>query len=160
MRTAIVYVSKNGTTKATIDRIVKSRPLNTDIIDASVNTDFRGAAYQRVIFGCGIYGGKLQQDLVRFVKKHHQDLIKAEVHFFIHGLLNKQDVTEVLSQSIEHISKLNVVNVHSLGGYLDIKTQNFFVKTLLGVLCKKENLDINNLNTLSEARTAQFIDSL
>lgn len=86
MKSLIIYHSKYGQTEKISHRIasglepnqIVAITHNINYLDQSISFD----DYQLVVIGAPIYATKHSKDLVRFVKRHHEDLKNTNSAFF------------------------------------------------------------------------------
>ena len=72
----IIYGSRYGSTAQTGKWIAEGMDGKADVISAADVGDLSG--YKAVILGSGIYGGKLQEDMIAFLSEH-KDAVKGKI---------------------------------------------------------------------------------
>lgn len=156
----IVYYSKNGTTDATVRRIKKETAREVDTFDLRSMKTSIGAEllneYEEIYIGCGIYMGKLPSKVVRFLSEN-QDVLKSKrLILFLHGLISDTNYTEIVEKSLKRCKALDFKRILYLGGKLDIRKQNIFIRTLLSFIAKEYNFDPSSGNNLMEEKIIEL----
>lgn len=154
---AVVYYSKNNTTKETVGLIRNTGKKDIDIFDLHDNSCPDISGYGTVYIGCGIYTGHLSGSVIKFIKTRRVQLQSKKLVFFIHGLISKQNYRRIVEQDLKKYIHLNSVRLFYLGGKLDIKKQNFFIRKMMKVIAKNNDFDPDNSNTLDEQKIAEFL---
>lgn len=152
----ILFASKNGTTKDTVNKIKKSCRKDIKFVDLNGNDKIDLEKYDRIIIGSGIYASRLNSEVANFLKTNCNELKSKELVFFIHGLDAENSYNEIIKKGSD--SQLVNFTAFYLGGRLDVEKQNFFVRLLLGRIAKKKNLDAKNMSTLNEKKIDEFIE--
>lgn len=153
----VLYFSKNNTTKETVDKIVKKAGSSVDTVDLKKAGAVDFSKYDKVFIGCGIYAGKVDGTVKKFIAKNKSGLAGKNVVFFIHGIISQDTYKQAVSTAIAGNLDMNKVKVMYLGGKLDITTQNFLVKKMLIAIAKQNNFDPYNANTLSDAKVNELL---
>lgn len=157
LKDLIVYSSKNGTTKETVEKIKASVTKDIDIVDLNIKTSVDLKQYDRIFIGAGIYASHLQNKVVKFIKANGNALKTKKVMFFIHGIVSEANYKGAIESAVKNILNSGSYESYYLGGKLDINKQNFIVKKMLTVISKQANIDPNNANTLNEKKIEELI---
>ena len=155
MKTAVEYISKNGTTEATVNRMKKLSNTNVDYYDLQNATKIDIAAYDQIFIGFGIYASTLPKPMRTFLES--KELEKVKTVFFIHALASRDNYRFIIESPVRNNSWTKNVKVHYLGGACDLKKQNFLVKGVLKMIAKKKNLDPNHMVNLDETAIKDFL---
>lgn len=153
----IVYYSKNGTTKETVERIKNECKKKFDIFDLNSKSIMDLSKYDRIIIGCGIYMSHLPSKIVEFIKSNSSQLQAKKVIFFVHGLIAELKYDGIIESVVKKRMILNNYETFYLGGKLNTKGQNFIVKQMIRSIAKQNKLDTDNINTLNEQRISRFL---
>ena len=153
---AILYYSKNGTTRETVDRILAETSNKIDVFDLK-DTNIDLSPYKTLFVGCGIYAGKLPSKVGAFFTKNKEILASKKIILFIHGLISQLNYNDVVNQSLNKNKFFNFNKIFFLGGKLDYQKQNLAVKALFKVIAKKNHLDLSNANNLNEIKIAELV---
>lgn len=159
----IVYYSKNGTTEETVKRIKKETANEVATLDLqSKERKIRGellAQYEEIYIGCGIYMEKLPSPVVRFLLQNQEVLKNKRIILFLHGLISGANYPGIVEKSLKRCKALAFERILYLGGKLDIREQNIFIRSLLSALAKKSRNTIlrNSANNLIEEKITELI---
>lgn len=155
MKTAVVYISKNGTTQSTVDKMKTVSNSSVTYFNLQETTNIDITSYNKIYIGFGIYAGTLPKPMRTFLE--NKELEKATTVFFIHALDSADKYNFIMESSVRNNAWMKKSKAYYLGGACDIKKQGFFVKQLLKMIAKKKNLDVNNMTNLDEKAIEGFI---
>lgn len=82
MQTAIVYISRHGTTESISGRIQKKLG-NCDLIDLRKNPKPDISNYSRIIIGSSIHIGQIHKRSKSFIANNHNDLLNKDLGLFL-----------------------------------------------------------------------------
>lgn len=156
MKTAVVYISKNGTTQSTVDRMKKVANSSVDFYNLLDKPSISVASYDKIYIGCGIYAGTVAKQMRTFLE--NKELEKVQTEFFIHALDSADSYRFILKNSVKNNAWIENAKMHYLGGSCDITKQGFMVKQVLKMIAKKKNLDVNNMVNLDENAIQSFVN--
>lgn len=152
----VIYKSKNGTTKETVEKIKLKSPSTTVVdIDQTQKADLSSADH--VFIGCGIYMGKVDAKIKKFISANKVELAGKKVTFFIHGIISQDTYKQAVSTAVSGNLDMSKVDILYLGGKLDIMTQNFIVRKMLCQIAKQHNFDPYHADTMDQAKIDQLI---
>ena len=84
MKTAIIYISKHGTTEKVSQKIAEKFPNDeVDIINLKKQKLDSLSSYQRIILGGSIHMGKVHKKTTAFIEKYHQELLEKQLALFL-----------------------------------------------------------------------------
>ena len=84
MKTAIVFISKHGTTHRVADQIAqKLDDKGIAIIDLAKEKNVNIDIYDRIILGGSIHMGQVHKKTKAFIAQHHTDLLKKDLGLFL-----------------------------------------------------------------------------
>lgn len=81
MRTAVIYATKSGHTRAAAEYIAVT--IGADAIDLKKDKSPDIGAYDRIIIGSGVYAGKMSKKVRRFVEQEVTELPSKNVVLFL-----------------------------------------------------------------------------
>ena len=148
MKTAIIYASKNGTTKKIAKALEEKIKGEVKTIPIAKAKDACLLKYDFIIFGGSIYYGHIQGDLKGFVNKNSKTIKGLNYGLFI-TCLNKEEKEEYLKKSFgEEIIESALITA-CFGGELNPNQGNmiskFMIKSALKRL-KKENKELPSID--------------
>lgn len=157
MKNLILYMSKNNTTKETVDLIRKNAKNPVDIYEIKKNDKVDLSQYSHIYIGTGVYAGQIPGAVLKYVSKNKAELMKKPISFFLHGLISQQNYQEILHRAVGKYIKEDYDCIY-LGGKLDLAKQNFIIKKLITEIAKKHDFNPNNANTLNQQLVRQFVE--
>lgn len=84
MKTAIVFISKHGTTHTVADQIAqKLQDKGITLIDLAKEKAVHIDTYDRLILGGSIHMGQVHKKTKAFIDQHHTDLLKKDLGLFL-----------------------------------------------------------------------------
>jgi len=84
MKTAIIFISKHGTTQRVASEIEqKLRENDTLLINLAKEKATSLAEFDRIILGGSIHMGKVHKKTTAFIEKHHSTLLEKELGLFL-----------------------------------------------------------------------------
>ena len=148
MKTAIVYLSKYGTTKK-VAEMIKNRFINDEVtmIDLNVNQSPDLSIFDRIIVGSSVYVGSAKKKLREFCLKNHVSLFAVkEVGLFLCGMepdkiKQKEEMDRSFPEELLRHSKAR----EFMGGELLLEKMNFLermaVKKIMKSTTSVSNID-------------------
>ena len=98
MRRAVVFTSKFGATQRTAEHIAKA--LGADLIDLRKGQQPLDE-YETIVFGSGIYFGKMPKLIRKFIEDHRQELEGKKVSLFLCCRFNGEEAEKQLAAAKE-----------------------------------------------------------
>jgi menaquinone-dependent protoporphyrinogen oxidase len=131
MKKAIVFTSKFGATQRTADYIAKA--LGADLIDLRQRWPAL-SGYDMIIFGSGIYMGKMPRSMRTFVTNHLHELKDKKMAVFVCCTFDGDKAERQLALATEYMGTL-VARTYMSGRHkgelgIDITATDFFIKTI------------------------------
>ena len=83
MKTAIIYISRHGTTETVSQQIKDQLAGAIDLIDLKSSKKIELTAYDRVILGGSIHMGQVHKKTKAFIEKNLRELRQKEVGLFL-----------------------------------------------------------------------------
>lgn len=131
-KTAVVYVTKNGSTKRYAEWVARSCNADLFVLDEAVIDDLAG--YDTLIYGAPVYAGNIAG--IPFIKGNRDLLKNVQLVVFAVGLTQPGD-----DAAFEEVIKRNFTGEEQEGirffhfpGALDHKKMNFMQKGMMRVL--------------------------
>ncbi len=138
MNTAIIYMSKHGTTEKVAQLI--GDELKTDsisLIDLRKNKSPNINNFDLVIIGGSIHAGFIQKRVKNFCIENHQLLSNKMVALFVCGMLFKEKTVE-LEKAFPPELSLHASEKAFLGGEFIFEKMNFLEKMIIKKVSKIE----------------------
>ncbi len=83
MKTAIIYISRHGTTKTVSQQIKDQLAGSVELFDLNKSGIIRLSAYDRVILGGSIHMGQVHKKTKSFIEKNMEELMQKELGLFL-----------------------------------------------------------------------------
>jgi len=103
MNGAVVFTSKFGATQRTAEHIAKI--LGADLIDLKKGPQPL-VEYETIVFGSGIYFGKMPKLIRKFIEDHRQELEGKKVALFVCCRFSGEEAEKQLAVAKEFIGPL------------------------------------------------------
>jgi menaquinone-dependent protoporphyrinogen oxidase len=120
MRALIAYASRDGTTELCANEIKKEIACPVDIVDVKKNSGVNIDAYDAVITGGPVYGGKILPPVSRFAESRTADLRKRILGLYICCLYDGERADAELVSSFSPSLHAHAAARASLGGRLAV----------------------------------------
>ena len=139
MKTAILYVSKHGTTKKVADLIADKLAETNEVELFSLmnnpNPDING--FERVILGSSIYAGQISGKMKAFCKANESVLLQKKIGLFVCGMQpdKEQREKELKDTYSEALHKKSVASGF-LGDEFLFEKMNFFERLIIKKIAK------------------------
>jgi len=98
MNAAVIFTSKFGATQRTAEHI--SKVIGADLIDLR-KSPRSISGYDLIVFGSGIYFGKMPKLIRKFIEDHRQDLEGKKVALFVCCRYNGEEAEKQLAAAAE-----------------------------------------------------------
>lgn len=146
METAIIFMSKHGTTEKVSKMIQKRLSGKVTLFNITVDKKVDLSKYDRIIIGGSIHEGRIQKNIQNFVSMNQNILLKKKLGLFI-CCMNPDNKKKV--EEFENAYPLKL-RTHSsangiLGGELLFDRMNFFEKIITKAIAKT-NKNISNID--------------
>lgn len=136
MSNLLVYVSKTGTTKECVEKIVLKLLADTDVINLDEKAVKSVEKYKTVIIGSPIYMQKLDKKIVSFCTKNLKSLLKRNIVLFTVGMSTQEEADKHIKNSLPKELINHAVTSKHLGGRLNPGKGSFFIKTAVKLMMK------------------------
>ena len=131
MNIAVVFTSKFGATQTTAEYIAKA--LNAELIDIRQRSPAL-IGYDMVIFGSGIYMGKMPRSMRTFISNHLHEIKDKKVAVFVCCTFDGDKAEKQLALASEFVGNLVarsfMCSRHKGELGIDVASADFFIKTI------------------------------
>lgn len=157
MKTAIIYISRHGTTEKISKKIAEKFPNEeVDIINLKNQKLDSIASYQRVILGGSIHLGKVHKKTTSFIQKHLQELLQKQLGLFLccmevdHKAQDQFDLAFPVELRTKALSK-------GLLGFEYLMEKMSFIER---IMVKKITGKDNSFSKIDEGAIRSFVDGI
>ena len=150
MKTAIIYVSKHGTTESTAKHIQKELGIDsTQIFNLKNNNNIDLSSFDQVIIGGSIHAGMIQNRIKDFCNKNTVTLLQKRLGLFISCFYEGETAQTQLEKAYPEVLKKHAVSCKVMGGEMLIEEMNFFerliVKKVAGITQSDSKIKQDNI---------------
>lgn len=135
---ATYYGSTGEVAKAVGERLT-DHGYTVDVLP--VKEAFDPAGYDAAIIGSAIRGGKIHDDVLRFLEEHEKELCKIPVAYFVCCMTMREDNPETryqaegyLAEVFNKISNIRPISIGYFGGVLEYKRLDWLAKLVVKAL--------------------------
>ena len=137
MKTALIFISKHGTTEKVAQDIAnKLGKEQTELINLKNNSSPNLEAYDRIILGGSIHVGAIQKKMRRFYEKNTDQLLSKKLGLFL-CCMDKEKAQEEFDRAYPETLRNHSTSNEILGGEFRIDKMNslerFMTKKIAGV---------------------------
>ncbi|MBZ4646027.1 MAG: flavodoxin/nitric oxide synthase [Clostridia bacterium] len=157
IKDVIVYSTEGGTTKETAEKMKMAAKNKVDVFNIKDKPVINLNQYNRVFIGSGVYAGSLAPDVIKFIEKNTSILKSKKIIFFVHALGSESEYEKIVSRSVKNYIPSNRYEIFYLGGKVDVKKQNFFIRMMISILVKKLKLDPEHPNNIDEKKVEELM---
>ena len=160
MNTLILFSSKYGATEKCAELISKDLQGKVDLLNLKSKLLGDISSYDMILLGGGIYAGRIQGELKKFVEGNEESLMNKNIGLF---LCCKEEQQEKVSQYMKEnfpdwMVEKAVIKEH-LGYELNLDRMNFFERFLMKSILKIKESS-SNINHDAVKRTSQKINEM
>ncbi|NVN94913.1 MAG: flavodoxin [Bacteroidetes bacterium] len=149
MKTAIIYVSKHGTTEKIAHQIQQGLGLETELIDLKNNAHIDLSPFDQIIIGGSIHAGMIQNSIKDFYNKNAVSLLEKRLGLFISCFYEGEIAQKQLEKAYPEVLKKHAISIKVMGGEMLIDKMNFFekliVKKVVGITQTDSKIKIENI---------------
>lgn len=132
MKTAIIYVSKHGTTEKTAHYIQKKLGTeNTQLFNLKSNANFDLSSFDQIIVGGSIHAGMIQNRIKDFCSKNTLTLLEKRLGLFISCFYEGEIAQTQLEKAYPEILRKHAICCQNMGGEMLLEKMNFFEKLIV-----------------------------
>jgi len=135
---ATYYGSTGGVAKAIGDTLA-DHDYSVDVLPVQEVHDI--GEYEAVVVGSAIRGGKIHNDVLRFLEDHEVELCKIPVAYFVCCMTMREDNPETrfqaegyLAEVFNKISKVRPISIGFFGGVLEYKRMDWLARLVVKAL--------------------------
>ncbi|MCX7843032.1 MAG: flavodoxin domain-containing protein [Clostridia bacterium] len=154
---AIIYSTLCGTTRETAERMRLASKGKADIFDIKENPSVNIDKYSRVFVGSGIYAKKFSKEIDQFITSNASKLNSKEVILFVHGLAPEAEGKKMVEEAVNNRIPSSKYKTYYLGGKLDLKHKNLFLRMFSRFIANMAKLDPKNPSNINEQRVEELI---
>ncbi len=132
MKTAIIYISKHGTTERVAGLISEKISGSTDLINLRYEKNPDISTYDGIILGGSIHAGMVQKRLKRFCENNKEALLDRRLGLFICGM--EPDAAKLESEFQNAFSsdlRQRAISQGVMGGEFRFEKMNFLEKAII-----------------------------
>ncbi|HKK82425.1 MAG TPA: flavodoxin domain-containing protein [Prolixibacteraceae bacterium] len=156
MKTAIIYISKNGATEKVAGMLQKSnktKDIEAFNLKEKKHIDLHN--YQNIIIGSPIYAGKIMNPVKRFIDDNMVQLLNMNVSLFI-CCMDDNRADEELQNAYPELLRKHALFCEHVGGEFNFKRMNFVERTIV----KKISGVKNSLQKFNFGKISALADSI
>ncbi|MFZ4740078.1 MAG: flavodoxin domain-containing protein [Bacteroidales bacterium] len=152
MKTAIVYVSKHGTTAKTVLKIQEGlgKP-TTQLFDLKKNSTVDLSQFDQIIIGGSIHAGMIQNRIKDFCNKNTTSLLEKRLGLFISCFYEGEIAQTQLEKAFPEVLRKHAISCKVMGGEMLLEEMNFFEKLIVKKIAGVTQTDSNIKNENIEA---------
>ncbi|MDR2009682.1 MAG: flavodoxin domain-containing protein [Bacteroidales bacterium] len=158
MNTAIIYISRYGTTKKVAEKI--SEYLKNDkikLIDIDLERSPDISQYDKIILGAGVYAGKISRKIYNFAEKNIEKIILKPLGLYICGMeTDEQKLNDELEKAYPPELSKHAKTISCLGGEFRFDKMNFFEKAIIKKIAKTDK----NISRIDENAISKFAEKM
>lgn len=147
MKTAIIYISKHGTTEK-VARIISDKlmPGEVHMIDLRKDDILNLDAFDRIIIGASIHMSVVHKKTIRFCQENNDILLAKPLGLFLCCMEKGEKAIEQLENAFPENLRKHASSIALLGYEYNLDKMNFFEKLLVKKISgSKESIsEINN----------------
>jgi menaquinone-dependent protoporphyrinogen oxidase len=156
MRTAIIYVTKHGTTAKVAQKIQEGIGVaNTDMFNLKDNSNIDLSKYEQVIIGGSIHAGSIQKRITHFCNEHTVDLVQKPLGLFICCMDEKHPQSE-FENAFPELLRSHAKSKKIMGGEFLIEKMNFIEKLII----KKVSKVTSTISKIDEGKIKEMVEEM
>lgn len=157
MKTAIIYISKHGTTEKVSQKIAEKFPNDeVDIINLKKQKLDSISPYQRIILGGSIHMGKVHKKTTAFIEKHHHELLEKKLALFLCCMEKDQKAQEQFDLAFPEDIRNMALSKGLLGFEYIIEKMSFIERVMLKKITGKDK----SFSKIDEPAIRSFVDGI
>ena len=149
MKTAIIYVSKHGTTEK-VAKIIQQKLPNDEVIliNLAIQNHVEFQTIDRVLIGSSVYAGSIQPKTRKFVEQNMIDLLQKKVGIFVCCMFFEK-ASEQIEKGFPEVLRKHACSIKHMGGEFQFDKMNaierFLVKKIAGAKGSESKIDMKNI---------------
>lgn len=152
MRTAIIFISRHGTTFSVAKIIAqKLKENNIDLINLREEKKVDLSAYQRIILGGSIHMGQVHKKTKSFILKHRTELLNKELGLFLCCMETGEKGKEQYDMAFPEELQLHAKSNAMMGYEYLLEEMGFLEKMMIKKITGKDkSYSMINHNAITE----------
>lgn len=165
MRSLIIYGTKKGTTEACAKKLKGYMKGEVEVINIKDIKDIDINNYDTVIIGSSVYAGQFIKEIKEFIQSNINKLKDKTIGLFICCMSQGEIIDKQFKDNVpEEILQAAKVK-ENFGGEFKFSKMNFFEKTIIKMIAKKDeslgNVDgKTDISRINENNIKVFADTL
>lgn len=157
MKTAIIYISRHGTTEKVSQKIAEKFPNEeVDIINLQKQKLERITDYKRVILGGSVHMGKVHKKTTSFIEKHHQELLQKQLGLFLCCMEKDQKAQEQFDLAFPEDLRKRALSKGLLGFEYLLEKMSFIERLMVKKITGKDS----SFSKIDEGAIRSFVDGI
>ena len=157
MKTAIIYISRHGTTEKVSKKIAERFPNDeVDIINLKKQRVDSISTYQRVILGGSIHMGKVHKKTTSFIEKHYQELLKKQLGLFLCCMEKDQKAQEQFNLAFSEELRNWAISKGLLGFEYVMEKMSFIERLMMKKITGKDK----TFSKIDDLAIQSFVDGI
>lgn len=155
MNTLIVYTSRYGSTKVSVQNLAASIHGTVDMVDLGREKVPELGQYQVIIVGGPVLAGRVHLKIRAFVKNHATELSSRKVGLFVSALARYERAMEYLAGSFPAQLRSQAFATETFGGKLDLDRVNpvhrIMLKRFAGIKWSRNHINPAGIERMAAA---------
>lgn len=157
MKTAIIYISRHGTSEKVAQQIAKYFPNEeVDIINLKKQKLHSLSPYHRIILGGSIHMGKVHKKTTAFLEKYHQELLDKQLALFLCCMEKGQKAQEQFDLAFPESLRNNALSKGLLGFEYILEKMSFIERVMLKKITGKDK----SFSKIDDEAIRSFVDGI
>ncbi len=157
MKTAIIYISRHGTTEKVSSRIAAKFPNEeVDIVNLRKQKLNDLTPYKRVIIGGSIHMGKVHKKTSLFIEKYHKELLQKDLALFLCCMEKDRVAQEQFDLAFPEDIRNKAISKGLLGFEYVFEKMSFIEKVMLKKITGKDK----SFSKIDDAAIQSFVDGI
>lgn len=156
MRTAIVYVSKHGTTEKVARQIQQNLgEEKAQLINLKNKPKFDLSHFEQVILGGSIHAGQIQKRMKDYYQKNVPELLEKRLGLFL-CCMHEEEAENQFINAYPEILRNHAISSKVMGGEFRFDKMNFFERAIV----KKIAGTSESVSKIDEEKIQEFITEM
>ena len=157
MKTAIIFISKHGTTEKVSQKIAEKFPNDeVDIINLKKEKLESLSPYQRIILGGSIHMGRVHKKTTAFIEKYHQELLEKQLALFLCCMEKDHKAQEQFDLAFPEDLRNKALSKGLLGFEYLLEKMSFIERMMVKKITGKDK----SFSKIDEAAIRSFADGI
>lgn len=139
MKTAIIYISRHGTTTRVAQNIAQQiEDKETELIDLKENKNVDLSSFSRVLLGGSIHMGQIHKKTKSFIEKHRAELLNKELGLFLCCMETGEKAKEQYDMAFPEELRIHAKSNAIMGYEYLLEKMGFLEKLMLKKITGKD----------------------